>query len=120
MDSGTSRAAGSFPSFAVVPLDDVLARPSGPYDEFLRVADLSVGLYRLAAGAVDRQQPHTEDEVYIVMAGRSRFTAGDDTRDVGPGDTIYVAAHVPHKFHDITDELRLLVVFAPPEDSRKG
>ena len=101
-------------------LSDLLAYEGGPYHEFLRVPDLSVGLYRLAAGAVDRQQPHTEDEIYVVMAGRSRFTAGEATRDLGPGDTIYVAAHIPHRFHDITEELHLLVVFAPPEDSRKG
>lgn len=102
------------------PLADVLARRARerrPYLEFLRVPDLSVGLYVLGPEDVDRQQPHTEDEVYVVAAGRGRFTAGDDTRDIGPGDTLYVAKHVPHRFHDITEELRLLVVFAPPEGS---
>ena len=102
------------------PLADVLALEGGPYREFLRVRDLSVGLYVLGAGDVDGQSPHTEDEIYVVMAGRGRFTAGGDTRDVGPGDTIYVAAAVAHRFHDIAEELQLIVVFAPPEDSRKG
>ena len=102
------------------PLADVLALEGGPYREFLRVPDLSVGLYVLGAGDVDGQSPHTEDEIYVVMAGRGRFTAGDDTRDVGPGDTIYVAAAVAHRFHDIAEELQLIVVFAPPEDSRRG
>lgn len=55
-----------------------------------------------------------------MLAGRSRFTAGDQTRDVEPGDTIFVPANVEHRFHDITDELRLVVVFAPPEYSRAG
>ena len=59
-------------------------------------------MYVLEAGAVDRQQPHTEDEVYVVLDGRARFTAGDETGDVGPGDTMFVAADVPHRFHDIT------------------
>ena len=53
-----------------------------------------------------------------MLAGRSRFTAGDETRDVGPGDTIFVAAGVPHRFHEITEELRLVVVFGPAEGSR--
>ena len=78
---------------------------------------MSMGLYVLAAGAVDGQSPHTEDEAYIVLAGRARFTAGDRTQDVAPGDTIVVRAGLPHLFHDITDELRLIVVFAPPEGS---
>jgi mannose-6-phosphate isomerase-like protein (cupin superfamily) len=88
-----------------------------PYHEFLREPSMSIGLYVLPAGGVDGQSPHTEDEAYVVLAGRSRFTAGDQTRDVEPGDTIFVPAGMPHRFHDITDELRLIVVFAPPEGS---
>ena len=76
---------------------------------------MSAGLYVLPAGAVDGQSPHNEDEIYVVLAGGARFTAGDETRDVAPGDVIFVAAGVPHRFHDITEELRLIVVFAPPE-----
>jgi mannose-6-phosphate isomerase-like protein (cupin superfamily) len=94
------------------------AASGGPYLEFLRVPDLSLGLYVLEAGAVDRQQPHTEDEAYVVVAGRARFTAGRETCDVGPGDTIFVAAGVPHRFHDIAETLRLVVVFGPAEGSR--
>ena len=88
-----------------------------PYLEFLRSAALSVGLYVLKAGEVDRQQPHREDEIYVVIRGRSRFTAGDEVRDVNPGDVIFVAAGVPHRFHDITEDLELIVVFAPPEST---
>ena len=90
----------------------------GPWAELLRVPDLSVGLYVLPAGGVDGQQPHTEDEVYVVLAGRSRFTAGGESRDAGPGDVIFVPARVPHRFHDISEELRAVVVFGPAEDSR--
>ena len=44
------------------------------YHEFLRVPALSAGLYVLDAGAVDPQPPHTEDEIYHVLAGRARIT----------------------------------------------
>jgi quercetin dioxygenase-like cupin family protein len=94
------------------------AASGGPYLEFLRVPDLSLGLYVLEAGAVDRQRPHSEDEAYVVLAGRARFTADSDTRDVGPGDTIFVAAGVRHRFHDVAETLRLVVVFGPAEGSR--
>ena len=93
------------------------AAPGERYHEFLRQPSMSIGLYVLPAGGVDGQSPHTEDEAYVVLAGRSRFTAGDEMRDVTPGDTIFVPAGVPHRFHDITEELRLIVVFAPPEGS---
>jgi mannose-6-phosphate isomerase-like protein (cupin superfamily) len=88
-----------------------------PYLEFKREASMSLGLYVLPAGAVDGQSPHTEDEVYVVLAGRGQFTSGDETRGVGPADVLFVAAGVPHRFHDIADELRLIVIFAPPEKS---
>jgi mannose-6-phosphate isomerase-like protein (cupin superfamily) len=90
------------------------------YLEFLRSGSLSTGLYVLEAGAADGQSPHTEDEVYVVLAGRSRFTAAEETRDVVRGDTIFVAAGVEHRFHDILEQLVLVVVFAPPEGSAAG
>jgi mannose-6-phosphate isomerase-like protein (cupin superfamily) len=88
-----------------------------PYLEFLRSGSLSAGLYVLPPGAIDEQQPHGEDEVYVVAAGGSLFTAGTDTREIRAGDVLYVAAGIPHRFHDITEELRVIVVFAPPEGS---
>jgi mannose-6-phosphate isomerase-like protein (cupin superfamily) len=89
-----------------------------PYIEFLRVPDLSVGLYVLAPGQPDLQQPHTEDEVYYVVAGSGRITVGDEGRDVRAGSIVFVAATVPHHFHDITDELTILVAFGPAEGAR--
>jgi quercetin dioxygenase-like cupin family protein len=99
-------------------LNDILARldHSGrAYEEFVRSHDLSVGIYRLAAGATDGQSPHTEDEVYHVLSGQARIQVGGETRSVGPGSTIFVAADVEHRFIDITQDLVVLVVFGPAE-----
>ncbi|MBP7691104.1 MAG: cupin domain-containing protein [Anaerolineales bacterium] len=85
------------------------------YFEFLRVPSLSVGLYRLPAGGQDPQQPHTEDEVYQVLAGRARLRVGAEDHAVAPGAILYVAAGVPHAFHTITEDLDVLVFFAPAE-----
>jgi mannose-6-phosphate isomerase-like protein (cupin superfamily) len=104
-------------------LDDLTARQAAsgrPYLEFVRVPDLSVGLYVLPAGGVDRQQPHAEDEVYHVVEGRGRITVGDETADVAAGSVVYVAAGVPHRFHDIAEELHVLVFFAPAETTLSG
>jgi mannose-6-phosphate isomerase-like protein (cupin superfamily) len=89
-----------------------------PYLEFITVPDLSVGLYVLAAGQPDMQQPHGEDEVYYVVSGAGRITVGDEERDVGPGSIVFVAATVPHRFHDIAEDLTLFVAFGPAEGSR--
>ena len=88
------------------------------YLETTRAEGLSVGIYGLPAGAQDLQQPHDEDEIYVVLRGRARFRNGESDTDVGPGDTLFVARGVAHKFHDIREDLELLVVFGPPEGAR--
>jgi quercetin dioxygenase-like cupin family protein len=85
------------------------------YREFLRVPSMSAGLYVLPAGATDPQRPHHEDEMYYVVRGRGQFRAGDDDREVSAGSVIFVAAEVEHRFHDIAEELEILVFFAPAE-----
>ena len=87
------------------------------YFEFLRVPALSMGLYVLPAGGTDPQSPHTEDEVYYIASGEATITVGDEERPVNAGSIVYVAANVPHRFHSIREELRVLVFFAPAEYS---
>lgn len=86
-----------------------------PYLEFLRKETMSLGLYALPVDGVDLQQPHNEDEVYYIVSGQGQITVGDETQLVQPGSIIFVAAQVPHKFHTITEDLKILVFFAPPE-----
>ena len=86
-----------------------------PYREFLRVPAMSAGLYVLPAGGTDHQKPHREDEVYYVVRGRARFKAGPEDREVSAGSVIFVAAEVGHRFYEITEELAVLVFFAPAE-----
>jgi mannose-6-phosphate isomerase-like protein (cupin superfamily) len=104
-------------------LEELLDRRASdgrPYLEFIRTDALSVGLYVIPAGGVDGQQPHAEDEVYHVLAGEARITVGHEVRQVTAGSTVYVAARVPHRFHDIGSELRVLVFFAPAETAPAG
>jgi mannose-6-phosphate isomerase-like protein (cupin superfamily) len=111
---------GEMDAFELTTLETERAGSGRAYLEFLRVPALSVGLYTLEAGAADGQSPHTEDEVYVVMAGRGRIAVGGEVREVGPGSVVYVAATVPHRFHDISERLEILVVFAPAEYSQAG
>ncbi len=86
-----------------------------PYLEFMRVESMNAYIYELEAEAVDEQTPHGQDEIYYVVAGRSHFAAGAETVEVEPGDILYVRKNVAHKFLNITEDLKLLVVFAPPD-----
>ena len=91
------------------------ARSGRLYHEFLRVPALSAGVYVLAAGATDPQRPHKEDELYYVVRGRGRMRVAGEEQGVKAGSVIFVAAEVEHQFFDISEELEVLVFFAPAE-----
>ena len=87
------------------------------YLEFLRIPSMSAGVYVLSAGSTDPQTPHKEDEMYYVVGGRARMRVGSEDHAISAGSVIFVAANVDHRFHDIAEELTVLVFFAPAESS---
>jgi mannose-6-phosphate isomerase-like protein (cupin superfamily) len=94
--------------------------PPGEYLERLRTADMSAGVYALPAGGTDTQNPHAEDEVYIVLSGRASMVTPSGAVAVAAGKMLFVPAGEKHHFTDITEDLLLAVVFAPPYGSRQG
>ncbi|NGN70346.1 cupin domain-containing protein [Streptomyces sp. A7024] len=102
-------------SFRLDELEAERRANDGAYLQFIRERNMSVGLYALNAGSGDPQQPHRQDEVYVVMSGRASLTVGSETTQVARGSVVHVAAGTPHKFHHISEDLRVLVVFSPPE-----
>ena len=108
-------------SFQTAELAHVVAQARAGRDGYaaavLRSDLLSVGLYLLRAGGMDDQKPHNEDEVYYVVSGRAKIRVGDDDHPVQPGTLLFVPALAVHFFHDIDEELVLVVFWAPPEKS---
>jgi mannose-6-phosphate isomerase-like protein (cupin superfamily) len=107
-------------SFQAAELDDaiVTARAGDGYaGKVLRSELLSVGVYLLPAGGIDGQKPHYEDEVYYAVRGQATLRVADEDHPVRPGTLLFVPAEVVHFFHDITEELVLVVFWAPPERS---
>ncbi|MEU5214786.1 cupin domain-containing protein [Streptomyces sp. NPDC020807] len=102
-------------AFRLDELEVERAANQGAYLQFLRERNMSVGLYALDAGALDPQQPHAQDEVYFVVSGRAAITVGEETTQVARGSVVYVPAGAPHRFHHISEDLKVLVVFSPPE-----
>jgi mannose-6-phosphate isomerase-like protein (cupin superfamily) len=88
------------------------------YTELLKTADLSFGTYSLPAGTQDAQSPRTEDEIYFIVSGKATFWTPGRTVPVVPGSAVFVPAHEPHRFTDITEDLTALVFFGPAEGTR--
>jgi quercetin dioxygenase-like cupin family protein len=93
-----------------------LAEQAQPYHEFLRRRGMSLGMYVLPAGATDNQHPHTADEVYIVLRGQGALRVRDQDHEVQQGSVVSVDHGEEHRFVDITSDLHVLVIFAPPDD----
>lgn len=105
-------------SFQADALVDANAESGKRYTEFLRVPAMSAGIYGLPAGSEDLQSPHEQDELYYVLSGRSKFVCDNTVIDAMPGSLIYVAKQAVHRFFDIEEDLRIIVIFAPEERSR--
>ncbi len=75
---------------------------------------LSLGLFAAPPGHDDVQSPHDVDEIYVVVAGRSVFEVDGVRTPVETGSVAHIPPHVPHRFVDVTQQLRVVVVFAPP------
>jgi mannose-6-phosphate isomerase-like protein (cupin superfamily) len=96
-------------------LEEQRAKAGKAYLEFLRVPAMSAGLYVLPVGSTDHQSAHHEDEIYYVVRGKARMSVGVESQPVAPGSVVFVEKQVEHRFYDITEELTVLVFFAPAE-----
>jgi mannose-6-phosphate isomerase-like protein (cupin superfamily) len=97
-------------------VSEQLAASGESYLQFVNAGTLSLGLYFLAAGSIDTQSPHAEDEIYYVVAGRGAIDVAGERREVQPGSIVFVAKEVDHRFVDIEEDLSLLVFFAPEHE----
>jgi len=94
------------------------APPAGQYVEMLRHGTALVELY--APRGTDPQKPHTRDELYVVWRGSGTFFRGGERKTFGPGDVIFVPAHMEHRFEDFSDDFATWVIFWGPEDGEKS
>ncbi len=74
---------------------------------------LAVEIYR--PDRIDRQQPHTRDEIYVVVSGTGTFFCNDQRMPFAPGDFLFVPAGVEHRFVDFTEDFVTWVFFYGPE-----
>jgi mannose-6-phosphate isomerase-like protein (cupin superfamily) len=83
------------------------------YAELFRHGTLTLEIY--APRGADLQQPHTRDELYIVVSGSGWFFVEGRRFQFSPGDALFAAAGEVHRFEDFTGDLLVWVVFYGPE-----
>jgi mannose-6-phosphate isomerase-like protein (cupin superfamily) len=115
-------ASGIVAAMDLFHLDEEFARLAPGEDDFAHffaTDRLSLTVVRWLAGSVDDQTPHAEEEVYYVVRGSGQLTVAGQTRPVCAGSIAYVGAKVEHHFHDIAEDLEVLVFWAPPRRSAR-
>ncbi len=74
----------------------------------------SMVLRYYAPSGTDPQQPHDQDELYIIAAGTGTFFRGGSRVAFGPGDVLFAEAEVEHRFENFSDDFATWVVFYGP------
>jgi mannose-6-phosphate isomerase-like protein (cupin superfamily) len=62
-----------------------LEESGGGYEIVHESPGLEIGVYVLVAPEPDRQQPHADDEVYVVLEGRGTLTIEGDSVELSEG-----------------------------------
>jgi mannose-6-phosphate isomerase-like protein (cupin superfamily) len=87
-----------------------LRAAGGGYEVVHESAGLELGVYVLVAPEPDRQQPHEDDEVYVVLEGRGTLTVEGKEISLSEGEAVFVPAGAAHRFTGY-EQLSVLVVF---------
>ena len=82
------------------------------YGVLLEHGSMELGYYK--PRGTDPQQPHDQDEIYIIQSGSGWFVCGDDRKPFEPGEALFVPAGVVHRFEEFSDDFAAWVVFYGP------
>lgn len=98
-----------------VTLEEARSEPISPgRRSALLMAHGSMTLRYYAPRQVDPQEPHDQDELYLVASGSGNFVNGEDRVRFGPGDVLFAAAGIAHRFEEFSDDFATWVIFWGP------
>ena len=97
-------------SFEIEVVKQRLAEAGGGYEVVHESAGLELGVYVLVAPEPDRQQPHEDDELYVVLEGPGVLQVEGEDVPVREGTAVFVEAGADHRF-TAYEHLSVLVLF---------
>ena len=90
----------------------------GRFAEVFRHGTLRVEIY--APRSRDPQEPHRQDEIYVVVQGEGVFVNGETRQSFGPGDVLFAGAGELHRFEEFTDDFVTWVFCYGPDGGEKA
>ena len=97
-------------AFEIQAVKERLAEDKGGYEIVHESPGLELGVYVLVAPEPDRQQPHRDDEVYIVLEGTGVLDVEGEQVPLREGSAVFVQAGAEHRF-SAYEHLAVLVIF---------
>ena len=77
---------------------------------------LTLGVIELDPNSFVPEHNHEHEQLGMCLSGSLRFRVGDETRELGPGETWCIPSNVPHEVHVGSDGAVVIDVFAPTRD----
>jgi len=96
----------------------VAASEDKAYGVLLEHGTLELGYYK--PNGVDPQQPHSQDEIYVIQSGSGMFVLGEDRQPFETGEALFVPAGVVHRFEDFSDDFAAWVIFYGPSGGEQS
>ena len=86
-----------------------LGKSANPFEQVMANGSMTVEIYK--PQQVDLQQPHTQDELYIIISGSGNFYSDGNITNFKPLDVLFVPAGIQHRFENFTDDFATWVIF---------
>lgn len=86
-----------------------LGKSAIPFEQVMANGSMTVEIYK--PQQVDLQQPHSQDELYIIISGSGNFYNDGNITNFKPLDVLFVPAGIEHRFENFTDDFATWVIF---------
>ncbi len=106
-------AAGAAGKISLESAREKLAAAYQPYAEVMRREEFCVELY--APQEEDKQNPHAQDELYVIARGHGVFKRGGERTPFQAGDVLFVPAWMEHRFEEFSEDFETWVIFVGPK-----
>jgi len=93
-------------------LQKLAAGDGALFVKLMEHGSMSVEIYRPVE--TDRQTPHSQDELYVIVSGQGDFLNNGERCAFGPGDVLFVPAGVEHRFENFGADFATWVIFYGP------
>jgi mannose-6-phosphate isomerase-like protein (cupin superfamily) len=97
---------------------EALSEHSESFLNLYRQGSLNVDIYK--PEKTDPPTAHSRDEIYVIASGSGEFLCFEDCDHIERGDVLFVAAGVPHRFTNFSDDFATWVFFCAPEDNEES